>query len=128
MEIIRPQDMELLRNPGVSSLQLLNPSNTSTQRLAMTRVVVQPNHEQPRHAHETAEQIWVALRGSGQLLLAEGRSAPFCEGEVARFAEGETHGFRNDSGMEFEYLSVTAPPLSFRAAYRERAAQSNKTD
>ena len=118
MELIRPPDMKTLSNPGVESLQLLNPSNAQTRRLTITRVVVQPDHRQPRHAHDTAEQVWIALRGSGRLLLAEGESVPFREGDVARFAEGDVHGLHNDSGAEFEYLSVTAPPLDFTGAYR----------
>ena len=31
--------------------------------------------------------------------------------------DGEVHGLENTGASAFEYLSVTAPPLNFRAAY-----------
>ena len=112
--------MQTLANPDVQSLQLLNPAHGVESRVTITRVTVQPGGEQGRHAHESSEQVWVALQGRGLLLLAEGRTQHFAEGEVARFAEGEVHGFRNDSGEPFEYLSVTTPPIDFAYAYEER--------
>jgi mannose-6-phosphate isomerase-like protein (cupin superfamily) len=58
----------------------------------------------------------VALRGSGQLLLEAG-ALPFAAGDIARFEDGELHGFENTGASEFEYVSVTSPPLNFRGAY-----------
>ena len=34
-----------------------------------------------------------------------------------RFADGDVHGFDNTGSTEFEYLSVTCPPVNFRRAY-----------
>jgi len=121
MQLIKPNEMETLSNPGVASRQLLNPGNCESARVTITRVTVAPGAEQPRHAHRSSEQVWVALRGQGKLLLRDGGTQPFREGEVARFAEGDVHGFLNDSGEPFEYLSVTTPPIDFTYAYKERA-------
>ena len=38
-------------------------------------------------------------------------------GDTVRFEDGELHGFENTGDTEFEYISVTAPPANFRAAY-----------
>ena len=121
MELIRPGDMQILANPGVQSTQLLNPVNSDSGRITLTRVVMEPGAEQPRHSHDSSEQVWVALKGRGTLLLKDGGAQPFQEGEVARFAEGELHGFRNDSGQPFEYISVTSPPIDFAYAYESAA-------
>jgi quercetin dioxygenase-like cupin family protein len=59
----------------------------------------------------------VALRGSGQLILGDGKTIPFAEGDVVRFEDNDLHGFENTGGSEFEYLSVTSPPVNFRSAY-----------
>jgi mannose-6-phosphate isomerase-like protein (cupin superfamily) len=67
--------------------------------------------------HAASEQVWVALRGSGVLLLDGTASVPFAEGDVVRFAEGDLHGLENTGSVEFVYLSVTSPPINFRAAY-----------
>ena len=71
----------------------------------------------PPHRHPASEQIWVALEGSGILLLDDERQEPITAGDVVRFADGDLHGFHNPGDVPFVYLSVTAPPVNFREAY-----------
>lgn len=117
MEFISAESIKVLSNPGVASSQLLNPENSASERITITRVVVDPDAEQPRHTHPTSEQIWIATSGEGTLLLADGAERAFRAGDVARFADGDVHGLVNRSGKPFEYISVTSPPLNFKAAY-----------
>ena len=117
MEIIRHDQVVVLTNPGVTSHQLLFPENSGSSRVTITRVLVEPGAVNPRHRHATSEQVWVALRGSGLLLLANDATIPFSAGDVARFADNDVHGFQNTGALPFEYLSVTSPPINFRAAY-----------
>lgn len=119
MEVIRSGESVVLSNSGVTSRQLLFPENSRSERITITRVVVDPGARNPPHVHATSEQVWVALRGRGELLLAQGERLPFAEGDVARFEDGEVHGFINTSDAPFEYLSVTSPPLNFRDAYAQ---------
>jgi quercetin dioxygenase-like cupin family protein len=123
MEIIRSDEIPVLANPGVRSHQLLFPENSSSSRVTITRVVLQPGATNPRHRHAASEQVWVALRGAGLLLLADDATMPFAEGDVVRFEEGDIHGLLNTGATEFEYLAVTAPPLNFRAAYAARPTE-----
>jgi len=117
MEIIRKEEIKVLSNPGVESAQLLNPDNSKSKRVTVTRVTVQPGHEQPRHKHDSSEQIWIAVKGRGTLLLADDKEADFASGDVVRFADGDIHGLRNNSNEVFEYISVTSPPIHFGYAY-----------
>jgi quercetin dioxygenase-like cupin family protein len=117
MEIIRRAEVASFSNAGVTSEQLLFPENSRSQRVTITRVTVARGARNPPHTHATSEQVWVALRGSGVLLLGGTATAPFAEGDVVRFAEGDVHGVENTGSVEFVYLSVTSPPLNFRAAY-----------
>ena len=117
MEIIRRTEVASFSNGGVTSEQLLFPENSSSQRVTVTRVTVAPGARNPPHVHAASEQVWVALRGSGVLLLGGATTAPFAEGDVVRFAEGDIHGFENTGSVDFVYLSVTSPPLNFRSAY-----------
>lgn len=73
---------------------------------------------QPRHIHESPEQIWYALKGKGWLLLAENVEKDFSVGDTVRFEDGDAHGLRNDGEEEFVYLSVTSPPINFGYAYK----------
>lgn len=120
MEFIEKSQIVSLSNPGVVSRQLLNPDNSSSERVTVTEVHVEPGASQPRHTHEASEQMWYALKGQGRLLLRNGEEKAFQAGDVVRFTEKEIHGFRNDSGGEFVYLSVTAPPIHFGAAYQKK--------
>lgn len=118
MELIKKESVKILSNPGVKSAQLLNPENSKSERITITRVTVESGAEQGRHKHDTSEQIWIALKGKGKLLLADGKEADFCEGDTVRFADGDVHGLRNDSTDAFEYISVTSPPINFSYAYK----------
>jgi quercetin dioxygenase-like cupin family protein len=115
MEFIRRAEVQSLVNGGVTSEQLLFPENSRSER-----VTVAPGAKSPRHGHAASEQAWVALRGSGTLLLADSATAPFNEGDVVRFAEGDVHGLENTGPVDFVYFSVTAPPINFRAAYAKK--------
>jgi quercetin dioxygenase-like cupin family protein len=117
MEIIRKVSITTLANSGVQSEQLLFPENSSSRRITITKITVQPQAVNPTHRHPASEQVWVALQGSGMLLLDGERTEPFAVGDVVRFADGDLHGFRNNSDVPFVYLSVTAPPVNFREAY-----------
>lgn len=120
MEFISKQSIVELSNPGVVSRQLLNPGNSSSEKVTLTEVHLEVGASQPRHIHEASEQIWYALKGTGKLLLADGVEKDFCSGDVVRFVEGDVHGLRNDGTEEFVYISVTAPPIDFGYAYGER--------
>jgi quercetin dioxygenase-like cupin family protein len=126
MELVRAADIIQFSNSGVTSRQLLFPENSRSTRVTITRVTLAPGAKNPPHPHATSEQIWVALRGSGRLLLDNGRTGPFVEGDVVRFEGGDLHGFENTGTTEFEYLSVTSPPVNFRAAYQKDWSNRDK--
>jgi quercetin dioxygenase-like cupin family protein len=120
MELIRASDISELSNSGVTSRQLLFPENSTSTRLTITRVRVAPGARNPPHRHPTSEQVWLALRGRGQLLLEGGETVLFSEGDVVRFEDGDLHGLLNTGDADLEYVSVTSPPVNFRAAYTKR--------
>jgi quercetin dioxygenase-like cupin family protein len=117
MELIRRQDIETLSNSAVRSRQLIFPENSRSRRITVTRVTLPPGIKNPPHRHATSEQVWVALSGCGTLLLDDAATATFSAGDVVRFEDNEYHGFENTGEVEFEYISITSPPLNFRGAY-----------
>lgn len=58
MEFISKQNIVVLSNPGVVSRQLLNPENSSSEKVTLTEVHLEVGASQPRHMHEASEQIW----------------------------------------------------------------------
>ena len=119
MEFFEESDFMTLSNPGVVSEQLISPHRSSSKRLTITRVTVEPGAVQDRHAHDASEQVWIALSGTGQLLLGDEQVREFRAGQVARFDAGDVHGFNNTGDMPFVYLAVTAPPIRFDDAYEK---------
>ena len=117
MEFIKKDEITVLQNKGIESHQLIFPENSSSERVTITRVIVQPGGRNEMHKHDHSEQTWVALNGRGELLLGNNETKPFEKGDVARFADGDIHGLHNTSDGIFEYLAVTAPPINFRYAY-----------
>jgi quercetin dioxygenase-like cupin family protein len=117
MEIIRVGEAATFSNSGIISHQLLFPENSRSKRVTVTRVTVAPGASNPPHRHASSEQIWIALRGNGRILLDDDRKVPFSAGDVVRFEDNEFHGFENPGSTEFEYLSITSPPINFRDAY-----------
>ena len=120
MEFVYKDSIVELSNPGVVSRQLLNPDNSSSERVTITEVHLEVGACQPRHTHDASEQIWYATKGSGKLLLADDREKDFQEGDVVRFADKDVHGLLNDGNVEFVYISVTAPPINFCYAYKDK--------
>lgn len=119
MEFINSENIKELSNPGVVSRQLLNPENSKSERVTITEVHLEIGASQPRHKHDTSEQIWYAIQGTGKLLLVEEKKVVFTAGDVVRFADNDIHGLLNDGDTEFVYISVTSPPIDFGYAYKD---------
>ena len=120
MEFINSESIKELSNPGVVSRQLINPEDSKSERVTITEVHLEVGASQPRHKHNTSEQIWYAIKGSGKLLLADDKEMIFKAGDVVRFAENDVHGLLNDGDTEFVYISVTSPPIDFGYAYKDK--------
>lgn len=120
MEFIKCDSIKKLSNPGVVSRQLINSENSKSERVTITEVHLEVGASQPRHKHDTSEQIWYAIQGSGKLLLEDEKEMIFKAGDVVRFADNDIHGLFNDGDVEFVYVSVTSPPIDFGYAYIEK--------
>lgn len=55
MEFISRESIKELSNPGVVSKQLLNPDNSSSERVTITEVHLEAGAIQPRHTHNASE-------------------------------------------------------------------------
>lgn len=118
MEFIKKEDIVALKSDFQVSHQLLWDENSKSERLNITKVHVYPGKTNSRHIHSSSEQIWIAIKGKGLLLLDNDETKEFQEGDVARFEDGDIHGIANNSDKEFIYISVTSPPINFRYAYK----------
>ena len=121
MEFINHENIKELSNPGVVSKQLINPENSESERVTITEVHLEVGAIPPRHKHNSSEQIWYAIQGTGKLLLADEKEMIFTAGDVVRFADNDIHGLLNNGETEFVYISVTSPPIDFGYAYKDKS-------
>ena len=118
MDFIHKKDIVALKSDFQESHQLLWNENSGSERITITKVHVYPGKTNGRHKHEHSEQIWIAIKGTGTLLLENNETKELNEGDVVRFADGDVHGITNHRNEEFVYISVTSPPINFRYAYK----------
>src|SRR5258708_13809950 len=97
MELLTQDRFKVFANPGVTSVQIVSPHNSRSDRVTITRVTVAPGAHQPRHAHASSEQIWLALPGTGSLLFNYGQTSVAHAGDAARFTHGHNTRVENSS-------------------------------
>lgn len=99
------------RGDGQVSHLLLAGGQHGAQGLCITWVECQPGSQQAQHCHPTQEQVYVIVRGQGQMLVgAEERTVG--EGTMVFIPPGTEHAIRNDSSALLVYVSATAPPFA----------------
>ena len=117
VEIIRAGENATFSNSGITSRQLLFPENSRSKRITVTRATVAPGATNPPHRNASSEQVWVALRGKGLLLLGDGKTLAFSAGDIVRFEDNEFHGFEVPAGH---------PPFSLSVAAGRRTQRPNR--
>ena len=71
----------------------------------------QPGSQQARHRHMTQEQVYVVVRGRGQMLLGE-EDLEVGEGTMVFVPPGTEHAIRNTGSGLLVYVSATSPPFT----------------
>jgi mannose-6-phosphate isomerase-like protein (cupin superfamily) len=99
------------RGAGQVSRLLLAEGQFDSRRLCVTWVECQPGSQQALHRHQTQEQIYVIVRGRGQMLVG-GEEHGVGPGTLVFIPPGTEHAIRNDDPGTLVYLSATAPPFS----------------
>src|SRR5579859_2614228 len=99
------------RGDGQVSHLLLAKGQFGSGHLCITWVECQPGSQQPRHRHMTQEQVYVIIRGRGQMLLgAEDREVG--EGTMVFVPPGTEHAISTTGSGLLIYVSATSPPFA----------------
>lgn len=99
------------RGTGQVSHLLLAEGQFDSRRLCVTWVECQPGSQQAVHRHPTQEQVYVIVRGRGQILVG-GEEHAVGQGTLVFIPPGAEHAIRNDDPGMLVYLSATAPPFA----------------
>lgn len=99
------------RGDGQVSHLLLAEGQFGAQRLCVTWVECQPGSQQALHRHLTQEQVYVIVRGHGQMLTGDEERA-VGEGTMVFMPPGTPHAIRNTGSELLVYVSATSPPFT----------------
>ena len=108
---------------GQASYLLLTRGQFGAENLAVTWVDCAPGSEQPSHQHDTQEQVYVIVRGSGIMHCGD-EEREVGEGTVIFVPPRTPHSIRNHTDAPMTYVSATSPPFeasSLNAAFAYRA-------
>lgn len=99
------------RGDGQVSHLLLAEGQFGAQRLCVTWVECQPGSQQALHRHLTQEQVYVIVRGHGQMLVGDEERAVDV-GTMVFIPPGAPHAIRNTGSELLVYVSATSPPFT----------------
>jgi mannose-6-phosphate isomerase-like protein (cupin superfamily) len=95
---------------GQTSYLLLANGQFGSRELAVTWVECPPRSEQPVHAHDGNEQVYVIVRGSGTMTVDD-EAREVHAGTLVFVPPRTGHSIRNDGHEPLVYISATAPPF-----------------
>ena len=93
-----------------------------SRNMSVTWLEVPAGVEQTLHSDEEAEQVYVVVRGSGQMSVA-GDTQAGREGDLVLVPPATDHAISNDGEGELACLSVQSPPVAVSELYGRQMAE-----
>ncbi len=95
---------------GQTSYLLLGKGDFGSRNLAITWVECGPNSQQALHSHPGAEQVYVIVRGHGEMIVGNEREEVGA-GAMILIPPDTDHAIRNPSDETLVYVSAASPPF-----------------
>jgi mannose-6-phosphate isomerase-like protein (cupin superfamily) len=89
---------------------------TAVQSLA--EATLEPGEATERHYHRVSEEIYVVVKGSGDMEV-DGESRRVRPGDAILIPAGAWHTFENTGTSELRFLCCCAPPYSHEDTFLE---------
>ena len=94
-----------------------------SRHMSVAWVEVPPGASEKLHSHEEAEQVYVAVAGTGSMSAA-GDTEQLSAGDLALIPPATDHAIANEGEGSFACLSVVSPAISVDELFdREMAAE-----
>ena len=94
----------------------MDAGDLGSRNLTVTWVDVPAGTEQRAHSHPDSEQVYVIVRGRGQMSVA-GDVEEVTEGDLVFIPPATQHGIVNDGPETLVYISAASPPVSTEELY-----------
>lgn len=93
-----------------------------SRNMSVTWLEVPAGVEQTLHSDEQAEQVYVVVRGSGQMSVA-GDTGEISEGDLVLVPPATDHAIASTGDGELACVSVQSPPVAVAELYGRQLAE-----
>jgi mannose-6-phosphate isomerase-like protein (cupin superfamily) len=101
---------------------LMDAGELGSRNMSVTWLEVPAGVEQTLHSDEEAEQVYVVVRGSGQMSVA-GDTGDISVGDLVLVPPATDHAISNNGDGELACVSVQSPPLAVAELYGRQMAE-----
>ena len=101
---------------------LMDAGELGSRNMSVTWLEVPAGAEQTLHSDEEAEQVYVVVRGSGQMSVA-GDTGDIGEGDLVLVPPATDHAISNNGDGELACVSVQSPPVAVAELYGRQMAE-----
>jgi len=95
---------------GQTSYLLLGKGDFGSSNLAITWVECRPDSQQALHSHTDIEQVYVIVRGQGEMIVGDDRQV-VGPGTMILVPPATDHAIRNPNDETLVYVSAASPPF-----------------
>jgi mannose-6-phosphate isomerase-like protein (cupin superfamily) len=93
-----------------------------SRNMSVTWLEVPAGVQQTLHSDEEAEQVYVVVRGQGQMTVA-GDTGEVAEGDLVLVPPATDHAISNTGERELACVSVQSPPVAVAELYDGQMAE-----
>lgn len=93
-----------------------------SRNMSVTWLEVPSGVEQTLHSDEQAEQVYVVVRGRGQMSVA-GDTGEIVEGDLVLVPPATDHAISNTGDAEMACVSIQSPPVAVAEMYGRQLAE-----
>ncbi len=95
---------------------LMDAGELGSRNMSVTWLEVPAGVEQTLHSDEQAEQVYVVVRGRGQMSVA-GDTGDIAEGDLVLVPPATDHAISNSGDGELACVSIQSPPVAVAEMY-----------
>jgi mannose-6-phosphate isomerase-like protein (cupin superfamily) len=106
---------------------LMDAGELGSRNMSVTWLEVPAGVEQTLHSNEDSEQVYIVVRGSGQMSVA-GDTQEIGEGDLVLVPPATDHAIANEGGSELACVSVQSPPVAVAELYGRQMAEVSGYD
>ena len=100
---------------------LMDAGELGSRHLSVCWIEVPPGTSEKLHSHEEAEQVYVAVAGTGSMSAA-GDTEQLSPGDLALIPPATDHEIANSGDATFALLSVQSPAVSVEELFERQLA------